>query len=85
MVNYLLVGVACLFAALAVVSYIWNSRVKKGHEEIIKVIEREHEKKGAKGWAPITIYLYETTKHMVILEVIGFIIAMVGALAESLP
>lgn len=83
------IGIAIMFLCLAISSYILKSSIKKPHRKIVEVIDREIEneksdKLSAMGWASATTYLYKTTNNHFRLEFLGFIVAAIAAIIESL-
>lgn len=90
MISMLFIGIAIMFLCLAVSSYILKESLKKPHRNIIEVMDREierekqAEKKATMGWASATAYLYKTTNNHFRLEFLGFIVAAIAAIIESL-
>jgi hypothetical protein len=86
MIPLLFVGIAVMFLFLACGSRYLESHLKRPHSKIIEVIEREitHEDEGASGYASATSYLYKTVKWHYRLEILGFLVAAIAAIAEYL-
>jgi hypothetical protein len=86
MIPVLFVGIAAMFLLLALASRAVELSLKKPHDEMLKVMEREiaREKEGAQGWASIESYLYKTLKWHYVFEIAGFVVAALAALLEYL-
>jgi hypothetical protein len=89
MIPVLFIGIAIMFLCLAIASYKLKESTKKPHGEIIKILEREiarekDEKIAQLGYASATSYLYKTTNNHFRLEFLGFIVAAIAAIIESL-
>jgi hypothetical protein len=86
MISVLFIGIAIMFLCLAIASRRLKSALDRQHCEMIKVIKGEMalEKNGAKGWGSMTTYLYKTVNHHYYLELVGFVIALIAAILESL-
>jgi len=84
MLSVLFIGIAVMFLFLAIASYAVKLWIKRLHSEMIKVIEKEIERseQGAKGWAPITAFLYKTVEWHFRFEIAGFLIAAFAAVVE---
>lgn len=86
MISVLFVGIAAMFLCLAIASYLTERFLKKPHRFIIEIVDREiaREKKGAKGWASLSSYLYKTIKAHLWFEIAGFAMAAFAASLEYL-
>lgn len=81
------VFIAILFLCLAVASYITKSSVEESNHDAIEYLRKDIErnkKHGVKGFGSDVHYLYQTVNWHFRLEIIGFVVASVGAIVEYL-
>jgi hypothetical protein len=86
MIPFLFVGIAAMFLLLGLASRVVELSLKKPHDKMLEVMEKqiEREKESAQGWASIESYLYKTLKWHYIFEIAGFIVAAIAAFLEYL-